>query len=237
MASRFFLVLAVALAITGSPVVEAAPPTYTFCNSCADCQAELASGTWTLVILTVDITDHAGSCISLVSGESHVKFDCDGHVIDGDDFAVDPEYGIYMVSGSDNEIANCTISDFTTGILLAGTTGHIVANNTLVSNTSDGIELFGSTNATVENNVFLANTIGIEFYDSDNNTASGNSSCHNTSRDFSVYLSSGNVGTSNVCDVPVGWNDIKISGCSLACSPFSDGFESGDTDRWSTTVQ
>jgi parallel beta-helix repeat protein len=225
------------LAITRIPAVEAAPPTYTFCNSCADCQAELASGTWTLIILTVDITDHAGSCISLVSGESNVKFDCDGHVIDGDDFAIDPEYGVYMVGGSGNEISNCTISDFTTGILLAGTTGHTVANNTLISNTSDGIELFGSSTATVDNNVLLANTIGIEFYNSDNNTASSNSSCDNTSSDFSVSLSSGNIGTSNVCDVPGSWNDFKISGCSLACSPFSDGFESGNTTRWSLTVQ
>lgn len=237
MTHRGFLLVVLGMAMTTpSPATDAAPPTYTYCSSCADCSTKLASGSWTLVILSADIIDHVGTCVTLVAGESDVKFDCAGHTIDGAGYDIDPEYGIHMVGGTGNEIANCTISGFTTGIQLAGTTGHTVVNNTLVSNTSDGIELFGSSTADVHDNVSLGNTVGIDFYNSDNNTATANRACFNSNRDFNLVSSSGNIGMGNVCDIPGGWNDVKITGCSRTCSPFSDGFESGGTTRWSLSI-
>ena len=235
MRTRAFLATALWIAILTATHAAAAPPSYTYCNSCLDCDAKLSSGSWTLVILTTDITDHAGHCIRLFSDVNDVTFDCDGHTIDGDDLAIDPEYGMYMGGGTGNEIKNCTISDFSTGIFLLSTTAHTVASNTLVSN-NVGIHLSDSNTTNVYENVSQANYTGIYFDNSDNNTASSNSACHNTNKDFAVYVSTGNIGTGNVCDVPGGWNDVKITGCSRTCSPFSDGFESGDTTRWSLSI-
>jgi hypothetical protein len=232
MTTRGLLVTALALVLLAARHAAAAPPSYTYCNSCTDCDTKLSSGSWTLVILNTDITDHAGHCIRLYSGVNDVTFDCDGHLIDGDDFAIDPEYGVYMSGGTGNEIVNCTISDFSSAILLHWATGHAITSNTLVSN-NIGIELSHSSTTDLQNNVSVANNIGILLDESDSNTANSNSTCHNTTKDFSVYLSSGNFGTANVCDVPGGWSDAKVSGCSLACSPFADGFESGNAARWS----
>ncbi len=59
------------------PLGSTAPPQSIACNSCADCQTKLASGSYITVTLTADIIDHAGSCIGLTLGESDVVFDWD----------------------------------------------------------------------------------------------------------------------------------------------------------------
>ena len=125
---------------TGKPY---APAQETTCNSCADCSDKLASGTYVTVTLTADLLDVGGSCVVILLGESNVVFDCGGHTIDGDDIAIDPEQGIAMLHGTNNKIINCTVSDFSSGIYLAGVTNHTVVNNTTTSN-GVGIDLGSS---------------------------------------------------------------------------------------------
>jgi hypothetical protein len=82
------------------------------CNSCSDCEDKLRDPLCLTVRLTEDIIDHAGTYIGLIMGESDADFDCDGHTIDGDDIAIDPDYGVTMMHGIDNSVRNCVISDF-----------------------------------------------------------------------------------------------------------------------------
>jgi parallel beta-helix repeat protein len=235
MTTRDFLTLTLSIVFLTARHGAAAPPSYTYCNSCTDCSTKLASGSWERVILSVDIIDHGGSCVVTILGESNVTFDCDGHIIDGDDIAIDPDSGIAMMHGTGNQIVNCTVSDFSRGIHLHNASLHTVAHNILVSN-GVGIELVFSNNIDVHDNLSLENFTGIKFDNSDVNTVSSNRSCSNNVYDFHVTSSIANSGTNNVCDVPDGWNDNLTSGCSKTCWVFEDDFESGNTEQWSTAV-
>lgn len=235
MTARGFLVTALTLLFLTAPHGEAAPPSYTYCNSCADCSTKLASGSWERVILSVDIIDHGGSCVGIILGESNVTFDCDGHLIDGDDVAIDPDAGIAMIHGTGNEIVNCTVSDFSRGIYINDASLHTVANNTLLSN-GIGIELAFSNNIDLHDNSSLDNYTGLSINNSDVNTVNSNRACFNHIFDFNVASSTGNSGLGNVCDIPGGWNDFKTTGCSRSCGVFDDGFESGGTDQWTSAV-
>ena len=87
----------------------------TYCVNCTDCNAKIQNASaGDVVILTVDIINHDGTCIEF-DGADGVIFDCDGHTIggDGDTSGI----GIDMRSNSnDNMIRNGTISEFNTGI-------------------------------------------------------------------------------------------------------------------------
>ena len=70
-AAVVFSVLVPSMAVDAAESVET-------CSSCADCQAKLSSGLYSVVELDVDIIDYPGSCIDLHLGESNVTFDCAG---------------------------------------------------------------------------------------------------------------------------------------------------------------
>ncbi|MCA9998456.1 MAG: right-handed parallel beta-helix repeat-containing protein, partial [Anaerolineales bacterium] len=193
----------------------------TTCNSCADCNTKLASGLYDTVILSNDILNQGGSCIGLVYGESNLTFDCNGHTIDGDDIAIDPENGIGMFHGSNNTIQNCTVSDFSYGIYLWDVTNHTLSNNVLLSNGA-GLALNYADTSTVNNNTSSDNYTGILIdNDSDLNSINTNVVCNNSSTDFSLVSgsgSNGNAGDNNTCNLPDGWNDSGTTGCTYLCS-------------------
>ncbi|MBN1875336.1 MAG: right-handed parallel beta-helix repeat-containing protein [Anaerolineae bacterium] len=206
----------------GAPVADTpqliTAPNATTCTSCEDCNTKLASGNYDIVTLTNDITNYGGACISLILGESDVTFDCDGHTIDGDDIAIDPESGIAMLHGDNNTIQNCTVSDFSRGIYIADVTNHTLSNNTLTSN-GVGIELSYATGSTLENNVANDNYTGIHLSNSSSNAINTNIVCNNSVTDLKIETTStGNGGDNNTCDVPDGWNDAGTTGCTYMCS-------------------
>nr|QNO54192.1 hypothetical protein HDCMKPKE_00001 [Methanosarcinales archaeon ANME-1 ERB7] len=202
---------------TADAVIRATPPRSTTCNSCEDCNDKLKSGEYDVVTLTTDITDHEGSCIGLIMGESNVVFDCGGHTIDGDDFAIDPEHGVNMMHGTGNTIKNCVISDFSDGIYLWGATDHEITGNTVISN-DEGIEMGWSDSNTIDGNIVNENYNGIVLSNSNSNTIDSNTVCKNTNSDFLIESGTGNSGDENVCDRPHGWNDAGTTGCTDGCS-------------------
>jgi parallel beta-helix repeat protein len=149
-------------------------------------------------------------------GESDADFDCDGHTIDGDDIAIDPDYGVTMMHGTGNSVRNCVISDFSRGIYLWDATAHVLKGNTLTSNGA-GIEMGWSDANFVVNNTVNENYNGIVIGNSSNNDIRANAVCANTNLDFDVRSSSGNSGTENRCHSPDGWNDDGTTGCTYAC--------------------
>jgi parallel beta-helix repeat protein len=186
------------------------------CNSCSDCEDKLRDPTCLTVRLTEDILDHAGTCIGLIMGESDADLDCDGHTIDGDDFAIDPDYGVTMMHGTGNSVRNCVISDFSRGIYLWDATAHVLKGNTLTSNGA-GMEMGWSDESYVVNNTVNENYNGIVIGNSSNNDIRANAVCANTNLDFDVRSSTGNSGTENRCHSPDGWNDDGTTGCTYAC--------------------
>jgi parallel beta-helix repeat protein len=208
------VLLAAALFLTPSSDVQAASTT---CNSCADCNSKLASGSWDTVTLTTDISNHEGGCIALLLEESNVVFDCNGHTIDGDGLAIDPEAGIAMMHGSGNTIRNCTVSDFSEGILLWDATSHVVTGNTLTSNDT-GIELHWSDSNDVNNNTITGNYNGIQISNANNNAIDANTVCQSANLDFYLDSGTGNSGDNNTCDSPGSWNDDGTTGCTSGCA-------------------
>jgi len=154
-------------------VISSLETTRTTCYSCEDCTDKLKSGLYDEVILTTDITDHAGNCIGLIMGESNVVFDCGGHTIDGDGFAIDPDHGVAMMHGTGNMIKNCVISDFSGGIYLWDATDHKITGNTVISN-GEGIEMGWSDSNTIDGNIVNENHNGIRISNSNSNTINSN---------------------------------------------------------------
>jgi parallel beta-helix repeat protein len=197
---------------------ESIIPAQTTCNSCTDCTDKLKSGLYVTVTLSVDITNHAGGCISLLLGESDVVLDCDGHTIDGDDQAVDPDWGIVFAgSPSNNTVVNCTVSDFSRGIQINGGSNNTILNNHVTSN-GTGIDIGNSDSTDVRYNTVDDNVTGIDLHNATNSTIYNNIVCDNTSLDFNVSGGSGNTGDDNTCDKPDGWNDQGTTGCTNLCS-------------------
>jgi parallel beta-helix repeat protein len=187
------------------------------CNSCSDCETKLKDPSCATVRLTTDIMDHAGTCISLYMGESHVVFDCDGHTIDGDDIAIDPDHGVTMMHGKGNTVMDCVISDFSHGIYLWDAMEHVLTGNTLTSNGA-GIELGWSDANDINNNRATENYTGIAIGNSNDNRFESNIVCDNESLDFNLTSGTGNSGSNNRCDKPDGWNDDGTTGCSSPCA-------------------
>ncbi|MDY7078848.1 MAG: NosD domain-containing protein [Chloroflexota bacterium] len=228
----------------------------TTCNSCADCTNKLDGSIFNKVLLTTDINNFAGTCVTFSA--DNLEFNCDGHTIDGDDSGTD--YGVYIPSSLGNQVKNCTIRDFYRGIGLNSASDATISWNTVEENTYDGIYLSGSSDNNtisfndigsngqygialvsssgndVHFNDLLCNDYGVRLNGSDSNTISFNDICSRPGPDFDLLGgSTGNSGLSNHCDAPNGWNDDGATGCtylcnSLRCSTCSDGLQSGDEE-------
>lgn len=189
----------------------------TTCNSCEDCSTKLASGLYDRVVLTTDIVDWPGTCVALLFGESDLTFDCAGHLIDGDDVAIDPDQGIAFFHGANNVIRNCRVSDFSSGVYLWDATNHVVEDSETFSNGA-GIDLGFANGTILRRNESETNFTGIHLENSDSNSVIGNTACDNSSQDIWLESGTGNSGLGNRCDTAVGWNDQGTTGCSFDCS-------------------
>jgi parallel beta-helix repeat protein len=211
------LLLGVSLISAGASGTLGGSEQVATCSSCGDCSTKLASGLYDRVVLTTDIVDWAGTCVSLLFGESDVIFDCAGHLIDGDDIAIDPDQGIAFFHGANNVIRNCRVSDFSSGIYLWDAANHVVEDSEAFSNGA-GIDLGFTEATTLQGNETGTNVTGIHLGSSNSNTLVLNTACDNTYRDIWLESGTGNSGLGNRCDVAVGWSDQGTTGCSIDCS-------------------
>lgn len=164
------------------------------CDSCPHCEQLInnanAGGT---VKLTTDIADYSGTCINWVNDD--VTFDCQSHLIDGDNIGSD--MGIHMVSQSSNTIKDCHISNFKYGIFISQSSDNVISGNIIVFNTH-GIYLASSNNNWLEHNNF----------------------CDNTQNDIE-QVGSGNSGDENSCTNALNWKDNTVTEplkCTFLCT-------------------
>ncbi len=122
-------------------------------------------------VLTTDIMDSSTSpCIDIQA--NNVIFDCENHLIDGDDSA---EYGIYISRSSQQTtnvtIKNCRVSDWSSAnIYLYNANGNILENITAYSG-DDGIWLSSSnSNVLISITTYSNSNNGIALGSSDSNT-------------------------------------------------------------------
>ena len=127
------------------------------CNSCTDCNNKLNNASCTIVKLTADITNHAGTCIDNPANFNNKTFDCQGHTIEGN--GSESDYGIYLNGKSGNMIKNCVVTHFTYGIYLDNTSFCNLTNNKIIKNIFKGIAVNSSNNIIIKNNEFYENML------------------------------------------------------------------------------
>ncbi|HIE31610.1 MAG TPA: hypothetical protein EYP67_04405, partial [Methanosarcinales archaeon] len=187
--------------------------TSTTCNSCSDCTKKL-NGDYDTVVLTTDLTNVKGSCITL--GANNVVFDGGGNRIDGDDTG-EFESGIVMTGKTGNKIKNCVITDFESGITLYGSSKNEIYDNKISSNYHDGIWISDSDSNNIHDNLIEDNgKYGVYFAsDSNDNILSDNTVCSNPT---DIYDADKNSGDDNACETTHNWNDVGTTGCTYDCT-------------------
>ncbi|ODS35834.1 hypothetical protein BEH94_05620 [Candidatus Altiarchaeales archaeon WOR_SM1_SCG] len=96
------------------------------CSNCSDCTAKLSDPNCNVVALTVDITDHSGTCIDNPISFSNKIFNCQGYMIDGDESG--NSYGIFTNSQNNITIQNCNITNFQYAIRVVKTHNSTFTN-------------------------------------------------------------------------------------------------------------
>lgn len=186
------------------------------CTSCEDCTRKLNSGDYDTVILTQNLLNHTGNCITLTA--DNVVFDCAGHFISGDlpaaPFNVD--YGI-KVTGDNNVIKKCNVGLFWYGIWLDSANFTTVTENNLALNAYSGLTLTNSNNNNITANTMNFNSYGLAILNSNNTVINSNAACGNLIADIWQENSSGNAGSNNTCYNTHDWNDTGAAGCTHLC--------------------
>ena len=166
------------------------------CSTCDKCERKLnlTNPSCSMVILTENILNQAGTCINNPENLNNKVFDCQGHTIDGRGW----EYGIYLNSKQNNTIKKCTITDFYEGIYLDSSSNNILTNNKVYSNKDTGIYIFSSLNNTVTSNTAYSNVYhGICLSSSWDNTVTNNTAYSNKDSGIVLFSSSDNTITNN----------------------------------------
>lgn len=134
--------------------------------------AVATSGTLVIGADTTLTEDHFGS---IVIDDDDVTLDCAGYSVVGPDaFA-----GISVVNRTDVTVSHCVVSGFTVGIVVDGSTGTTLENNTSSANSNAGFRLLQSSDSSVTSNVAKDNGLSGFFL----NMATDNAFTSNASRD------------------------------------------------------
>jgi parallel beta-helix repeat protein len=193
------------------------------CINCTDCSEKIAlvsaGGT---VRLISNITNQDGTCILIP--RSDVTFDCQNHLIDGDN---DWEgYGIYVDASSYGDInnvtiRNCNIRQFDDGIYLDGSSSYVVENSSIVDTTVSDNRGHGIDLANAPNNILtgikscLNDNDGIMIRDSSYNRLENIET--NSNGQCGIYLlfsSSSYNSLTNITSSSNGFAGIYIDRCS-----------------------
>jgi len=199
------------------------------CYNCSDCIDALNNDTIDYVCLNNSISS-VGDCIDDPDNFTGKTLDCQDFTISGDGTGS----GIELRGKNNNNITNCTITNFYYGIELRdGSNYTIVKQCNVSSNVHIGIRTYGVAlddpviNTTIEDNIVENNVYGITITATgDNTTLNRNVVCSSTTRDITndatiVY------GDNNTCNTSSSWNDTGEIGCTWQCpgcyQDFGDG--------------
>ena len=187
------------------------------CTSCEDCTRKLNEGLYETVILTQDIVNQTGNCITLAA--DNVVFDCSGHIISGDlltaPFTVD--YGI-KVTGDNNVITKCNVGLFWYGIWLDSANSNVIIENALGLNAYSGLAVVSSADNTIASNILDLNSYGLALLNSSSTSVERNRACSNLVTDIWEENPGDNAGDNNTCQSTHNWNDFGTAGCTKPCT-------------------
>lgn len=121
-----------------------------YCDSCSTCTSALNNASCVTIYLNNNTVTN-GTCIDRPANFTGKKFDCQGHSITGPGINLPQSYkGIYFDGSGSNIINNCTVTNFSSGII-AGCNSNNITNNNASSNTY-GIYVPSSNNNNVMSN-------------------------------------------------------------------------------------
>ncbi|HTY44236.1 MAG TPA: NosD domain-containing protein [Patescibacteria group bacterium] len=160
------------------------------CSSCNNCTAEIGNASsGDIVQLTQSISGISGTCINF-NVKSNITFDCQSYQIIGDNSAF--HYGISMTNSKGNNIGNCSIYDFYTGIYTTSSNNNSFTDIISTSNTQDGLDIEFGNNNNFTNTISNFNAYnGIYLFGSNNNIIN-NLTASFVTQQYGVYLSSSN---------------------------------------------
>ncbi|MGC9445096.1 MAG: NosD domain-containing protein, partial [Candidatus Methanospirareceae archaeon] len=187
------------------------------CTSCEDCTTKLNSGLYDTVILSQNILNHTGNCITLEA--DNVVFDCSGYFISGDFLAapLDFDYGI-RVTGGNNVVTKCNVGLFWYGMWLDFANFTTITENNMALNGYSGLTLSNSNNNYITANTMNFNSYGLAILNSYNTVINSNAACGNLIADIWQENASGNTGSNNTCYNTHNWNDTGTTGgCTHLC--------------------
>lgn len=219
-----------------------------YCSTCGECETDITNaGSGETICLDTDITSIGGSCINNPDDFNNKIFDCEGHIIEGDNLGED--YGFLINDSDNNVIQNCSVFKFANGIYIrVDSDNNVLYNNNISVNNESGISCWMSDYLNITNNyiafngINIGNKSGINFNDcdnadiynntiidnsfygvyfiegSDNNFLYNNYLCLNNLSDIEDY--STNSGDENTCNKTYNWDDANTSGCKYSCGEF-----------------
>ncbi len=174
--------------------------TYFTCYNCSDCINALNNNTYNEVRLGADISNFSGIfCINNPENFSNKLFDCQEHVVDGDDSMGND--GVFLGGKENNTIRNCIITDFDHGFWLLGVENITIENNNISSCIGDGISALNSINIEIRNNAIGSNNAtGIYVHNSNNIIIFNNTLSDNMQRQIALEEGSSfnNVSNNNI---------------------------------------
>lgn len=158
-----------------------------YCDDCDNCTTKIqAANSGDIVSLIVNTpADRDETCINF-SGAENITFDCQGHIIDGDDdnFGI----GIALEGGDNNTIKNCRIQQFRNGFH----TGQFAFYNSIYdmviyNNSMSGMYIFGYSMYNIFKNISIKHNFhGIDLYSADYNTFENITANNNSDSGFTM---------------------------------------------------
>ncbi|ODS40845.1 MAG: hypothetical protein A7315_07475 [Candidatus Altiarchaeales archaeon WOR_SM1_79] len=195
-------------------------------DACDDCEAALNDNTNCAIqvnyVGTVAISNYVGTCINSPANFNNKIFDCQGHMLDGDNIGVD--FGIILDGKSGNTIKNCIITEFYEGIdLRSSSNDNNLINNIADNNGNHGIYIGHSGNNTLTGNTANNNQHnGLYITGSLTNTIESNTFCNNNQAGgifwYDIVDLDATYGDDNTCDTTDNYNDTGTTGCTYSCS-------------------
>ncbi|RLI07478.1 hypothetical protein DRO24_02955 [Candidatus Bathyarchaeota archaeon] len=131
------------------------------CTNCSDCSDKIQNQAQPgyVVRLVSDIINATGTCIDF-GDTDNITFDCQGHLIDGNESESSTTVGIDISHNSYNTIHNCRVREFRRGIVPSGF-HNTLENNTIFNNMDRGIYTVDMSDALIINNTLYGNNIDV----------------------------------------------------------------------------
>ena len=186
--------IASAAIVTGEGILVPVPCP---CDTCLECNSQLASPECLGVYLTADLLSSKQVCIDATTTATNKYIDCRGFLISPLGIGIG-EAAIQVSAVSGFELDNCTISGFPYAVRMIAVSDSDIHDNNLSSNSMGLDMLFSISNRIYNNSLTRNNVFGAHFDStSTNNEFDDNQVCYNG---IDIIDEDTTTGVGNTCD-------------------------------------